>query len=330
MALRGLRLLELGSFIAGPHCASILGSFGAEVIKIEPPGGDQLRKWRELDESGTSFWWYSLARNKQSVCIDLHSNEGRELIRRLIPECDVLVENFRPGRMEEWGLGPDAVAALNPGLIFTRVSGYGQTGPYARRPGFASGLEAVGGFRFLNGFPGHASVRPNLSLGDTLAGEKAALGTLIALLAKERKTAMAPRSPADHEPPLPQGWEKFPGPRGRTIFVNHHAKKTQYEDPRDAGGQVVDVSILESVFGMLEGVLPDYSGNGVVRGPSGSAVTGVVPSGTYRCGDGRDVVIGANTDSLFIRLCSCVDRSDMAEDTDRCVSGRPTANGSFS
>lgn len=268
--LEGIRVLELGQLLAGPFAGCVLAYFGAEVIKVEPPGsGDPLRKWRVL-QNGTSLWWRSLARNKRCITADLKSEAGRALVRRLAGHCDVLIENFRPGTLESWGMDPESLQADNPGLVVARVSGYGQDGPYARRPGFASVCEAMGGFRHLNGVPGEPPVRPNLSMGDTLAGLHAALGVLLSLLGRERVTG------------------------GR--------------------GQVVDVAIFESVFNLLEAVVPEYDGAGVVREPSGSTVTGIVPTNTYRCADGRYVVIGGNGDSIFQRLMRAADRPEMAED----------------
>jgi crotonobetainyl-CoA:carnitine CoA-transferase CaiB-like acyl-CoA transferase len=268
--LDGVKVLELGQLIAGPFAGCILAYFGAEVIKIEPPGkGDPLRLWRVLDENGTSWWWRSLGRNKKSVTLDLRESEGRKLARRLADDADVLIENFRPGTMEKWGLGPDELKASNPGLVYVRISGYGQNGPYASRPGFASVCEGIGGFRYINGFPGGPPVRPNLSLGDTLAGLHAALGVLLALIQR------------------------------------YHAPN---------GGQVVDVAIYEAVFNMLEAVVPEYDGAGVVREPSGSTLTGIVPTNTYLCRDGKYVVIGGNADSIFQRLMRAAGRPDMAED----------------
>jgi crotonobetainyl-CoA:carnitine CoA-transferase CaiB-like acyl-CoA transferase len=266
--LDGIRVLEVGQLLAGPFAACVLGYFGAEIIKIEPPGGDPLRNWRVLRD-GTSLWWYSLARNKKSVSIDLQTERGRELVKQLATRCDVVIENFKPGTMEKWGLGPAVLKALRSDLIYTRVSGYGQSGPYAARPGFASVCEAVGGLRYLNGFPDRPPVRPNLSLGDSLAGLHAVIGVLLALLARR-------------------------GAHGE--------------------GQTVDVAIYESVFNMLEGVVPEYDGAGAVRGPSGSTLTGIVPSNTYLCADDKYVVIGANGDSLFQRLMRAVGREDMALD----------------
>ena len=269
--LDGIQVLELGQLIAGPFAGCILAYFGAEVIKVEPPGkGDPLRVWRVLDEHGTSWWWRSLGRNKKSVTLDLRSTEGRQLARRLAEKSDVLIENFRPGTMEKWGLGPNELKAGNPGLIYARISGYGQSGPYASRPGFASVCEGIGGFRYINGFPGKPPVRPNLSMGDTLAGLHAALGILLALLERNRAPSSA--------------------------------------------GQVVDVAIYEAVFNMLESVVPEYDGAGMVRGPSGSTLTGSVPTNTYLCRDGKYVVIGGNADSIFQRLMRTAGRPEMAED----------------
>jgi len=185
--LAGIRVLELGQLIAGPFAAKTLADFGAQVIKIEPPGlGDPLRKWRLLHE-GTSVWWEAQSRNKQSVCVDLRQQEGQEIIRLLASQADVLIENFRPGTMEKWGLSWDALHELNPRLIMLRVSGYGQTGPKAREPGFAAIGEAMAGLRYLNGEPGRAPVRGGLSLGDTIAGLHGALGVLLALYQRDAR-----------------------------------------------------------------------------------------------------------------------------------------------
>ena len=270
LPLSGIRVLEMGQLIAGPFAGQMLAAFGAEVVKIEPPGkGDPLRTWRVLDEQGTSYWWRSLARNKKSVTLDLSNKAGADIARQLMMQADILIENFRPGRMEAWGLGPEEMKRLNPELIYTRVSGYGQSGPYAGKPGFASACEAAGGLRYVNGHPGEKPVRMNLSLGDTLAGMHATVGALMAFIARQR-------------------------------FAQ--------------GGQTVDVSIVESVFNMLEGVLPEYDGAAVVREPSGSTVTGIVPTNTYQCNDGRYIVIGGNGDSIFKRLMIAIGQPAMAED----------------
>lgn len=270
--LDGIKVLELGQLLAGPFVGCLLGYYGAEVIKVEPPGdGDPIRKWRVLDETGTSYWWRSLARNKKCVTADMRSNEGRELVRSLAERCDVVVENFRPGTMENWGLGPKDLQQHNPGLIYARISGYGQDGPYASKPGFASVCEAFGGFRYVNGQPGERPMRHNLSLGDTMAGLHTALGIVMACLHRERS------------------------PGGR--------------------GQVIDMALYEALFNLMEGVIPEYDGAGVVREPSGSTVTGIVPTNTYPCSDGKFIVIGANGDSLFKRLCEVMGRQDMAVDS---------------
>jgi len=179
--LTGVRVLELGSLIAGPFCAKTLGDFGAEVIKLEPPGeGDALRKWRRL-RNGTSLWWHVQSRNKKSVTCDLRRPEGQEIVRRLARRAHIMIENFRPGALERWNLGWNALAAENPQLILVRISGYGQSGPYRERPGFAAIAEAVGGMRYVTGFPDRPPARPNLSLGDTIAALHGVIGALLAL-----------------------------------------------------------------------------------------------------------------------------------------------------
>ncbi|SPR97287.1 CaiB/BaiF CoA transferase family protein [Cupriavidus taiwanensis] len=185
--LEGIRVLELGQLIAGPFAAKTLADFGAHIIKVEPPGqGDPLRKWRMLHE-GTSVWWEAQSRNKESVCIDLRQPEGQALVRKLAAEADVLIENFRPGTMEKWGLGWDVLHADNPRLIMLRVSGYGQTGPKKDEPGFAAVAEAMAGLRHLTGEPGRAPVRAGLSLGDTIAGLHGAMGVLLALYQRDAR-----------------------------------------------------------------------------------------------------------------------------------------------
>ncbi len=268
--LDGIRVVEVGQLLAGPFTGSMLGYFGAEVIKVETPGdGDAIRKWRIMKD-GTALWWHSLARNKKCVTANLRTDEGRAIVGRLAATADVIVENFRPGTMEKWGLGPADLWQKNPGLIYSRISGYGQDGPYASKPGFASVCEGFGGFRYVNGFPDEAPVRPNLSIGDTLAGIHSVLGILLSVIQRSKD------------------------PRGR--------------------GQVIDTAIYEAVFNLLEGVVPEYDGAGVVREPSGSTLTGIVPTNTYRCKDGKFVIIGGNGDSIFKRLCHAMGRGDLAED----------------
>ncbi len=185
-ALAGLKVIELGQLIAGPFAAKTLADFGADVIKVEPPGaGDPLRKWRLLKD-GTSVWWQIQSRNKRSVAIDLKSAEGQQLVRTLVSEADVLIENFRPGSMEQWGLSPDALLAINPRLIMLRVSGYGQTGPYKDRPGFGVVAEAMSGLRHLTAEPGRVPVRVGVSIGDTLAALHGVIGVLMALHERQR------------------------------------------------------------------------------------------------------------------------------------------------
>jgi formyl-CoA transferase len=179
--LKGVKVIELGGFIAGPYAASLFAQFGADVIKVEPPGdGDPLRRWRKL-HNGTSLWWYSLSRNKQSITLNLKSEEGRRILRALIEKADVVVENFRPGTLESWGLGWDELSRINPGLILVRISGYGQTGPYRDRPGFGAIAEAIGGLRYVTGYLDRAPVRVGVSLGDTLAALYSVIGALVAL-----------------------------------------------------------------------------------------------------------------------------------------------------
>lgn len=267
--LSGYRVIELGQLLAGPFAGSLLAYFGAEVIKVEPPGGgDPLRNWRVVKD-GTSLWWRSLGRNKKCITLDLKTEKGRELVAQLIDGADVLIENFRPGVMEKWGLGPERFKQSNPGLVYTRISGYGQTGPYAHKPGFASVCEGISGFRYVNGFPDEAPVRPNLSIGDSIAGLHAAFGVALSLLSRQTSGL----------------------------------------------GQVVDIALYEAMFNLLEGVVPEFDGAGVIREPSGTTVTGIVPTNTYRCGDGKFVVIGGNGDSIFKRLMEAAGRVDMANDS---------------
>ena len=265
----------MGQLVAGPTAGQMLAYYGADLVKVEPPlRGDPLRTWRSLDEAGESYWWHSIARNKRSIALNLGAADGQSIAKTLIQKADVVVENFRAGKMEAWGLGPQEFSESNPELVYTRVSGYGQTGPYKDRLGFASACEGVAGFRYINGYPGEVPARPNISLGDTLAGLHAVIGTLLALQARDRL---------------------------------------------NVGGQCVDVSIVESVFNIMEGIYPEYAGAGVQREPSGSTITGIVPTNTYRCADGRFVVIGGNGDSIFKRLMQLAGRDDLAND-DRLAS----------
>jgi formyl-CoA transferase len=181
LPLQGIKVIELGTLIAGPFCARLLAEFGAEVIKIEPPGtGDPLRKWRKLHQ-GTSLWWYAQARNKKSVTLDLKFAEAQEIVRKLAAGADVVVENFRPGAMEKWGLGWERLSKLNPGLVMVRLSGFGQTGPYRDRPGFGAIGESMGGMRYVTGYPDRPPVRVGVSIGDSIAALHGVIGALMAL-----------------------------------------------------------------------------------------------------------------------------------------------------
>ena len=179
--LQGIKVIEIGTLIAGPYAAGILAQFGAEVIKIESPGaGDPLRKWRKLHE-GTSLWWYSQSRNKKSVTVNLKAKAGQELVRELVKDADIVIENFRPGALENWGLGWDSLSKINPSLIMVRISGYGQSGPYRDRPGFAAIAESMGGLRYLAGYPDRPPVRVGVSIGDSLASLYGVIGALLAM-----------------------------------------------------------------------------------------------------------------------------------------------------
>ncbi len=268
LPLQGLKVLELGQLIAGPFATKLLGEFGADVIKIEPPGtGDPLRKWRMLEE-GTSLWWHVQTRNKRSVALDLRSEEGQGLVHQLAAEADVVVENFRPGTLDNWGLGWEALSQLNPRLIMVHISGYGQTGPYRDKPGFGVIGEAMGGLRYLTGQPGEPSVRVGVSIGDSLSALYAVIGTLLAL----------------------------------------------QERTRSGLGQEIDVALYESVFAMMESLLPEFDASGQVREPSGSALPGITPSNAYRCQGGDYVLIAGNGDSIFKRLMGVIGRDDLAND----------------
>lgn len=265
--LDDLRVLELGQLIAGPYCGQILADFGAEVVKIEPPGrGDPMRQWGRTDADGRTQWWPIIARNKKSVTLDLRQAAGQALLRRLAREADILLENFRPGTMERWGLGWEQLSAINPRLIMVRVTGFGQTGPYASRAGYASVCEAMGGLRYVSGYPDRPPVRVGISLGDSLAGMNAAMGAMMALQTRHRT----------------------------------------------GKGQCVDSSIVESVLGVMESLIPEYANAGHVRERAGSFLPGIAPSNAYPTGDGRDIIIGANQDTVFARLCEAMGEPALA------------------
>jgi formyl-CoA transferase len=275
--LAGLKVIEMGTLIAGPFCGRLLAEFGAEVIKIESPGdesgegGDPLRKWRKLhdaDGEKTSLWWYAQARNKKSVTINLREKEGQKIVRKLALSADILVENFRPGTLEKWNLGYDALSGANPKLIMVRLSGFGQTGPYKDRVGFGAIGESMGGMRYITGYPDRAPVRVGISIGDSLAAMYGAMGALMAL---------------------------------------HHRHAT-------GRGQMVDVALYEAVFSMMESMLPEFGMTGFVRERTGTSLPGIVPSNTYLCGDGQFVVIGANGDAIFKRMMRAIGRDDLGND----------------
>ena len=266
--LEGIRVIELGSLIAGPYAGALFAQFGADVIKIEPPAiGDPLRKWRKMD-GDTSLWWYSQSRNKQSLTLNLKDPDAQEVLKRLASDADVLIENFRPGTLEKWNLGWDALSKANPRLVMLRVSGYGQSGPQAGKPGFAAIAEAIGGLRYLIGYPDRAPVRTGVSIGDTLASLYGVVGSLMAL---------------------------------------RHAEAT-------GEGQVVDVSLVESVLAVTESLIPEYGADGTIRERTGSSLPGIAPSNTYTTRDGRYLVLAANGDSIFNRLMQAIGRPDIADD----------------
>jgi crotonobetainyl-CoA:carnitine CoA-transferase CaiB-like acyl-CoA transferase len=255
--------------IAAPFASRLLAEFGAEVIKIEAPGdGDPLRKWRKI-HNGTSLWWHLQARNKKSIVVDLKTPAGQGIVRRLAEGADVMIENFRPGMLERFGLDWDTLTKLNPSLTLVRISGFGQTGPYRDKPGFGAIGEAMGGIRYTTGDPDHPPARAGISLGDSLASLHAVIGALISLL--RVKTG-----------------------QGR--------------------GQVVDVSLFESVFNLMESLVPEYDLLGHVRTRSGGMLPGISPSNTYRAKDGGYVVVAGNSDPIFQRLMTAIGRPDLAQD----------------
>jgi len=267
--LAGIRVVELGNLIAAPFAARLMAEFGAEVIKVEAPGeGDPLRKWRKLHK-GTSLWWYLQSRNKKSVAVNMRVPEGQEVVRRLVRDADVLIENFRPGTLERWGLGWEALKAINPNLVMVRISGFGQDGPYRERPGFGAVGEAMGGMRFTTGDPDRPPARTGISIGDSLAALHAVMGALMALLAIKS---------------------------GRS------------------GGQVVDVSLYESVFNMMESLVPEYDLFDFVRARSGGSLPGIAPSNSYPTAEGSYVIVAGNGDGIFKRLMTAIGREDLAND----------------
>jgi crotonobetainyl-CoA:carnitine CoA-transferase CaiB-like acyl-CoA transferase len=268
-ALSDLRVLELGTLLAGPFCGQLLGDMGAEVIKIEPPHqGDPMRVWGRHDAaSGPSLWWPVVSRNKKSITLDLRQSAGQDILKQLVAKADFLVENFRPGTFEKWGLGYDSLSAINPRLIMIRVSGYGQTGPYAHRAGFGAIGEAMGGLRYVVGDPSTPPSRMGISIGDSLAATFACVGALSALHYRERT--------------------------GR--------------------GQMVDSAIYEAVLNMMESLITEFDKAGVIRERTGAILPKIAPSNVYPTRDGM-VLIAANQDAVFKRLCEAMGNPDLAAD----------------
>jgi len=263
--LNDIRVIELGQLIAGPFCGQLMADMGADVIKVEPPGaGDPMRVWGRGDYP---LWWSVCARNKKCITANLRKPEGQELVKKLISQADMVLENFRPGTLEKWGMSYDELSAQNPGLIMIRVSGYGQTGPYSKRAGYASVGEAIGGMRYLCGEPDRKPSRTGLSLGDSLAATYACMGALAAL---------------------------------------HHREKT-------GEGQVIDASIYESVLTVMEATIPEYTVSNHIRERSGSKLPNIAPSNIYDCKNGS-IVIGANQDTIFRRLCDALQQPELASD----------------
>lgn len=272
--LKGLRVLELGHFIAAPFATRLLADLGADVIKIEPPGlGDPVRTWGKQVEGG-SVWWSLHGRNKRCISVDLKSPAGREIVLGLVRQCDVVVENYRPGRLERLQLGPDVLADQRAGLVIVRISGYGQTGPQANLSGFGVIGEAKGGLRHLCAYGSEVAelppVRTGISIGDSISGLYGALGALAAVIDQRASGRREPR--------------------------------------------VIDVALGESVLSLLEGILPEYSYDGSVRQPAGSRIETASPSSAYKSRDGQWVLIAANSEALFAGLCAVMGQPELARD----------------
>ncbi|QHE67863.1 L-carnitine dehydratase/bile acid-inducible protein F [Rhodococcus sp. WAY2] len=275
--LDGVRVLELGNYIAAPTAGRMLADFGAEVIKVErPKTGDELRNWR-LYSGDTSMLYRTINRNKKSIVLDLRTEEGRQLVLDLAAKCDILLENFRPGTLEKWGIGPEALNAANPDLVITRISAFGQTGPMSQRPGFAAVAEAAGGFRELVGDPDRPPVRVGVSIGDSIAGLYAAFGAVMALF--QREAAKVAGTPG---PSLPH--------------------------------RIIDVALNESILSMMESLIPDYLAYGVKRERVGGRMEGIAPSNAYLCNDGNSIIIAGNGDAIFQRYMDTIGRPDLGAD----------------
>ena len=268
--LVGLKVLELGHYIAGPFCTRILADLGAEVVKVEPPGGDPVRDWGAKSPSGHPVWFSIHGRNKLSVVVDL--KRQRDIALRLAARADVVVENFRPGQLERLNLGPDVLHAINPRLVIARISGYGQDGPYRAKPSFGSIGEAMGGIRHLTGYPAGTTDAPpprvGISIGDDLAGMYAAIGLLSAVYQRDVTGT------------------------GR--------------------GRIIDVNLVDSIFSLMEGMLPEYALDGRIRQPSGAAIPTAAPTNTYPCADGKWLCVAGNSDLIFARLMEAIGHAELA------------------
>ncbi len=280
--LSGIKVLELGTLIAGPFCARMLGEFGATVIKIEAPGvGDPLRQWRVLKDN-TSLWWSVQSRNKQSLTLNMKDPRAQDIARKLALDADVIIENYRPGVLEKWQLGYEQLRAVNSATIMVRLSGYGQTGPMSGLPGFGAIGESMGGLRYVSGHPDRPPLRVGISIGDSLAALHGVIGAMMALRHRDATGG------------------RWNGKSGAESVAGQ--------------GQMVDVALYESVFNMMESLVPEYDYAGVVRERTGGALPGIVPSNTYTCSDNQNVVIAGNGDAIFIRLMQAIGRTDLAHD----------------
>src|SRR5256885_9747118 len=298
--LSGFRVLELGNLIAAPYAGRLFAEFGADVLKVERPRtGDELRQWRRFRGS-TSLFWSLQARNKKSITLDLRTPEGQEIILKLLPHVDVVLENFRPGTLEKWNLGFEAMKAVNPDVIFVRISGYGQTGPYRDRPGFGGIAEAVGGLRNLTGYPDRPPTRLGVSLGDSLAGMFGAIGALMALLHREHQRGQGGKDAS----------ALYSDEQRRSR--NYTARQPVESEGSQGYGQVIDVALYEAVFAITESLLPEYDGYGIIRERTGNILPGLTPSNIYACQEDKWVVIGGNADGVFKRLTQAVGREEPA------------------
>lgn len=267
--LAGLRVVEFGQLLAGPFCGQLLGDLGSDVIKVEnPANGDPLRQWGRSLPKGESLWWSIVGRNKRSVTLDLREEDGQAIAKQLIATADVMIENFRPGTMERWGMGYEELKKINPRLVMVRVSGFGQTGPYSKRAGYGAIGEAMGGLRYVVGDPSTPPSRVGISIGDTLAAMFATIGALAAL--RERELS--------------------------------------------GEGQVIDSAIFESVLAVMESLVPEWEVSGYQRERTGAVLPSIAPSNVYPTADGTWVLIAANQDTVFARLCAVMGRPDLADD----------------